>query len=473
MYDVMIIGAGVVGGMIARELSRFEISVLIVEKESDVAMGATRANSGIVHAGFDAKVGSLKAKLNVRGSEMMEDVCQRLGVKYKRNGSMVIGFGEEDERVLCELLARGEANGVNGLSLLSGDGARAIEPALSENVTAALLAESGGIVCPYELCVAAIGNAMDNGVELMTDFQVTKIDMDGDCYTVYSGKRSVRARYLINSAGLYSDEMASLLGITDFKVTPRRGEYMLLDKACGGLISHTIFRTPTKMGKGILISPTVDGNILLGPTSVDIGDKESRATTNDGIQKIIREARENVPKIDTGMVITSFSGLRSTGNTGDFIIRRDGRAIHLIGIESPGLTASVAIGEYVLDMLRDTSLLKKKKDHFIDKRRPMHRFRAASIEEKNEIIKSDPSYGKIVCRCESISEGEIIEAIRTNPKPRDLDGVKRRTRAQMGRCQGGFCSPTVAELLAKELKIPMEEVTKFGGGSKIVVVKTK
>ena len=448
-------------------------SVGIVEKENDVAMGATKANSAIVHAGFDAKEGSLKAKLNVRGSEMMEEVCQKLGVKYKRNGSLVIGFTDEDKKMLESLLTRGECNGVKGLRLISGDEARALEPALSEEVTAALHAPTGAIVCPYELAVSAIGNAMDNGAELNLNFEVTKIEETEDGFTLWSGDKSISTRYLINSAGIYSDDVAKLLGTEGYKITPRRGEYMLLDKECGSTVSHTIFRTPTKMGKGILVTPTVDGNLLVGPTSVDIDDKENKATTDEGFAKIMREARENVPAIKLGKVITSFTGLRSTGNTGDFVIEKKGRAINLVGIESPGLTASVAIGEYVLEMLSDTDLLNTKKEGFIETREPMHFFREASIEEKNEMIKKDKSYGKIVCRCEGVSEGEILAAIRTNPRPTDLDGVKRRTRSQMGRCQGGFCSPTIAELISRELGIPMERITKFGGSSNIVVGKTK
>lgn len=473
MYDVVIIGAGVVGGMIARELSRYEISVCIVEKENDVGMGATRANSAIVHAGFDAKEGSLKASLNVRGSEMMEQACRELGVKYKRNGSMVVGFNDEDKGALVELFERGRRNGVLGLRLISGDEAVAIEPALSERVVAALYAPTGAIVCPYELCVAAIGNAMDNGAELVLNFPVTGIKKCEEGFSVCSGEREIKARYLINSAGLFSDEIASLLGITEYSVHPRRGEYMLLDRACGNIVSHTIFRTPTKMGKGILISPTVDGNLILGPTSVDIDDKQDLSTSDEGFAKIIKEARENIPSIQTNKVITSFTGLRSAGNTGDFIIERHGNAIHLIGIESPGLTASPAIGEYVIRLLRDTHIFARKKENYIAKRAPMHGFRDASIEEKNETIKKDKSYGKIVCRCEGVSEGEILAAIRANPCPTDLDGVKRRTRAQMGRCQGGFCSPYIIELLSRELEIPMEKITKFGGGSNIVLGETK
>jgi len=473
MFDVVIIGGGVVGAMIARELSKYEMSLCILEKESDVAMGASKANSAIVHAGFDAKEGSIKAKLNVEGSEMMETVCSELGVKYRRNGSLVIGFTEEDKSVLSELLVRGNKNGVKGLSLLTGEEAREIEPSLSEKVTAALYAPTGAIVCPYELTLAGIGLAMDNGAELKLRFEVKKIERDTDGYTVYSDNSSVKGRYIINSAGLYSDEIARVLGDKEVSVHPRRGEYMLLDKECGGLVTHTIFRTPSKMGKGILVTPTVDGNLLLGPTSLDIEDKEDKSTTDEGFKKILEQAKENVPSLRPNKVITSFTGLRSVGNTGDFIIKTFGNAVNLVGIESPGLTASPAIAKYVVNILKDIGLSLKLKNDYIKSRAPMHAFREASVEEKNAIIKRDKSYGKIICRCEGITEGEILSAIRTNPRPCDLDGVKRRTRAQMGRCQGGFCSPYIIELLAKEMNIPIEEVTKLGGKSVVVKGRTK
>ena len=474
MYDVVVIGGGVVGGMIARTLTRYKLSVCIVEKENDVSMGATKANSAIVHAGFDAKEGSLKALLNVRGSQMMKQVTDELGVKYKNNGSLVIGFNDDDRATVEELCKRGTTNGVEGLEVIDRDRLVELEPNIGDGATCALYAPTGAIVCPYELTIAAIGNAMDNGAKLKLNFEVKEIVQIDGGYWVKSDNDSVKTRIVINAAGLYADKIAMLAGDKSFKVHPRRGEYILLDKECGGLVSHTIFRTPSKMGKGILVSPTVDGNLLLGPTSVDMEDKENKATTAEGFAKIIKEANENVAKLPLNKTITSFCGLRSVGDSGDFIITSPFRGfINVAGIESPGLSASPAIAEYVADMIKQAGYELEENADFNPIRKPMHYFRDATIEQKNEIIKNDSSYGKIVCRCETVTEGEILEAIRTNPRPNDLDGVKRRTRAQMGRCQGGFCMPYIVELLAKERSIPYDAVTKCGGNSVINVSKTK
>ena len=474
MFDVAIIGAGVVGAMMARKLAAYNLKICILEKENDVAMGATRANSAIVHAGFDAKEGSLKAKLNVIGSEMMEQVAKELGVSYKRNGSLVVGFNEEDRAMLEELLKRGRKNGVKGLSLLSGEEVMRLEPNISPKVTCALHAPTGAIICPYELTVQTIGNAMDNGAELICNFKVEDIRKGVDGFEILSAGRSVQTRFVINAAGLYADEIAKMVGDDSFTIHPRRGEYILLDKECGGLVSHTIFRTPSKMGKGILVSPTVDGNLLTGPTSEDITDKSDKSTTAEGFAKVIQEVTENISGIAFNKTITSFCGLRAVGSTGDFMIHspRPG-FINLAGIESPGLTASPAIALYAAELLREQGLVLSEKTSYNPYRESMHVFRQASIEEKNEIIKKDSSYGMIICRCEGVTEGEILHAIRTNPKPRDLDGVKRRTRAQMGRCQGGFCSPYIIELLAKECGVPFTEVTKSGGASYMITGRTK
>ncbi|MBQ8174715.1 MAG: NAD(P)/FAD-dependent oxidoreductase [Clostridia bacterium] len=476
MFDVAIIGGGVVGGMIARTLSAYNLHICILEKERDVAMGATKANSAIVHAGFDAKEGSLKARLNVRGSEMMEQVTRELGVKYRRNGSLVIGFNGEDKKHLEELLVRGNENGVKGLRLLDRDEVQALEPNISESVTCALHAPTGAIVCPYELCIAAIGNAMDNGAALYRDFAVSSIKRTENGYEIsrYNGE-TVFARYIVNAAGVFADEIARMAGDFSFSIHPRRGEYVLLDKECGGTVSHTIFRTPSKMGKGILVSPTVDNNLLLGPTSVDMEDKEEKETTAEGLALVMREASENLKiPVPFGKSITSFCGLRAVGNTGDFIINvHDGRFVNVAGIESPGLSASPAIAEYVLGLLTKHGLCLEKKADYNPIREPKHAFREASIEEKNAIIEKDPTYGRIICRCEQVTEGEILDAIRSNPTALDIDGVKRRTRSGMGRCQGGFCGPYVMELLAREYGTSMECVTKMGGGSVMVVGKTK
>ena len=474
-YDVAVIGAGVVGGMIARTLSAFKQSICILEKNHDVAMGASCANSAIVHAGFDAKEGSLKAKLNVKGSEMMEKVCRELGVKYKNNGSLVIGFNDEDLETVKSLYTRGVANGVKNLKVVDSEELHRIEPNVSKNATCALWAPTGSIVCPYELTIASVGNAMDNGAALELDFDVTAIKDNGSEYEITSADgKKVYATYIINAAGVYSDAIAKLVGDDSFTVHPRRGEYVLLDKECGNLVSHTIFRTPSKMGKGILVSPTVDGNLLTGPTSVDMEDKEDKSTTAEGLGRVMKEAIENVDGVMFNKTITSFCGLRAVGSTGDFIINMpNARFVNVAGIESPGLSSAPAIGEYVVELLTNAGVKFESNPNYNPLRPAAHAFREASLEEKNEIIKKDPSYGRIICRCETVSEGEILAAIRTNPKPRDLDGVKRRTRAQMGRCQGGFCSPYIVELLAKEMNVPYEAVTKFGGDSYINIGKTK
>ncbi len=474
MYDVVIIGAGVVGGVLARELSRYDVKICILDKERDVAMGASKANSGIVHAGFDAKPGSLKAQLNVRGAKLMPKLAQELGVKYINNGAIVIGFNQEDYLTIKDLYERGITNGVEKLEILNKEKLKKIEPNISEEVTCALYAPTSSIICPYELTIASVGNAMDNGTELKLDFNVEKIEETATGYVVKSDIDSVEGRFVINAAGLYSDAVAEMVGDNSISIKPRSGEYMLLDKECGHIVKQTVFRTPSKMGKGILVSPTVDGNLLLGPTSTDVEDKTDKKTTLAGLNEVITSAKEDVANIPFGKVITSFTGLRAHGNTDDFIINSPKHGfVNAAGIESPGLTASPAIAEYIIDILKKQGLVMNKKEGFNPIRKAMHAFREADIKEKNEIIKKDPSFGKVVCRCETVTEGEILQAIRTNPKPTDLDGVKRRTRAQMGRCQGGFCSPYVTELLAKELSVPYESVTKFGGKSIVNIRKTK
>ena len=475
MFDFVVIGAGVVGGMVARALSAYDTSVCILEAKSDVSLGATRANSAIVHAGFDAKEGSLKAKLNVRGSEMMEEVARELGVKYKKNGSLVVGFDDADRQTLMELKLRGEKNGVKGLRVIEREELLSLEKNIGEGVTSALYAPTGAIICPYELCMAAVGNAMDNGAELKRCFEVVKIEKAPNGYAVYSkaGER-VDAKWVINCAGIFSDEVAAMVGDTSFSVKARRGEYMLLDKECGSTVSHTIFRCPSKMGKGILVSPTVDGNLLVGPTAEDINSKENTATTAEGLATVKKQAGEQVFGINFGKVITSFSGLRSTGSTGDFIINvpKDG-FINVAGIESPGLTSAPAIAEYIVELLAQRRALPSKKEGFNPIRKPMHYFSSLSDDEKNAIIEKHPEYAHVICRCEIVTEGEILEAIRTNPRPTDVDGVKRRTRASMGRCQGGFCTPYIIDLLAREMGVDYADITKFGGKSKINLGKTK
>ena len=474
IYDVAIIGAGIVGSMCAFHLSKYKLNIAVLEAGIDVASGTTRANSAIIHAGYDANEGSLKAKLNVKGSLMVEPIAKQLGVHYKRCGSLVIGFNEQDLDHLNRLLVRGKKNGVLGLEIIDEKRLHQMEPNVSKEAKYALYAPTAGIVCPYDLAYATCENACTNGADFFFEYKVDKIEKVGLSFSLYAKEKCVRAKYVVNCAGLYADEIAGLISEKlPFEIIPRRGEYMLLDKECGSLVSHTIFRCPSKMGKGILVSPTVDGNLLLGPTATDIEDKEDKSVTAEGYAQIISRAGDNVSGIPFGKVITSFCGLRAVGSTGDFIIKlRDG-VLTLGGIESPGLTSAPAIAEYVEELLRDSGVEMIEKSDYEPRRRPSHAFNNMTLEEKNEVIKRDPRYGRIVCRCEGITEGEIVDAIHTNPGARDVDGIKRRTRSGMGRCQGGFCSPIVVQIIARELGIPFEEVTKFGKGSTINYGKTK
>ncbi len=475
MYDVAVIGAGVIGGAIARELMRFELSVCILEKENDVAMGATKANSAIVHAGFDAKEGSMKAKMNVRGSKIMEQKAKELDVKYQNNGSLVIGYNEEDRKTLEELFTRGTKNGVEKLALLSGDEARALEPNLNQNVTCALHAPTGAIICPYELAVACVGNAMDNGAALLRNFEVKSITRsDNGSFCIASDSEEVHASYIVNAAGLHADVIAKLAGDDSFSIHPRKGEYVLLDKSVKTPVAHTIFTTPTKMGKGILVSPTVDNNTILGPTSVDMEDKENKNTTSEGLRTVLSSVSDMVAGVPLNTSITSFCGLRAVGNTGDFIINNPEHGfVNAAAIESPGLSSAFAIAEEVIGLLENDGLQLTENKDFSPYRKSYHHFSKLSNSEKNEIIKKDKSFGRIICRCEQVTEGEILEAIRRNPAATDVDGVKRRTRSGMGRCQGGFCSTFVVELLAKEQNKDFGDITKFGGDSKMSLGRTK
>lgn len=475
MFDVVVIGGGVIGGLILRELTKYQLNICMLEKEGDVAMGESKANSGIVHAGFDAPVGSLKAKFNVEGNKMMGVVCAVLGVKFRRNGSLVVAFSKEEMEILHDLKVRGEENGVHGLEIIDQAQLRQMEKNISDEAVAALYAPTGGIVCPYELTIAAIGNAMDNGAKLMTNFEVSAIEKTGDGYIVKSSDgQTVDAKLVINCAGLYSGKIAEMVGDTDIKIGARKGEYILLDRESGDFVSHTLFFTPTKLGKGILITQTVDNNILLGPTAEEGNDNTE--TSANGLSFVIEKARKMCKNLPLFNTITSFAGVRAYASKQDFIIEESKNAkgvIHCAGIESPGLTASPAIAKYVVEGLVGALMPLTKKEKFNGVRKPDYFFKNLSIEEKNEIIKKDPSYGKIVCRCEQVTEGEILRAIRENPPARDIDGVKRRTRSGMGRCQGGFCQPFVAELIAKEQGIALEEVTKSGKGSRLLMGVTK
>ena len=472
VYDVAIIGAGVIGAMTARELSRYRLKICMLERSNDVAAGASRANSGIVHGGYDPEPGTLKAEMNIRGVEKLFRAAEELHVPCIRNGSMICAFGAEEEPAVHELYERGLENGVKDLRVLSGDEARELEPELSDEVSLVLHVPTAGIICPYKLTIAAAGNAMDNGAELRRNFAVCEAKKDGDIFRLRAESgETVEARFVVNCAGAYSDRVAALFGDCDFTIIPRAGEYLLLDKAEGGRVRHTIFQVPSAAGKGILVSPTVDGNLLTGPTAAAVETPENTEITPEGIAIVKSLSARSVPGVMFSKVITSFSGVRASEKGGDFIIRTSDRVpglVHAAAIDSPGLTSCVAIAERVTELLSGTGLVLEKNEDFNGNRPDTEAFRHMSDEEKDAFIRENPDYGRIICRCEGISEGEIRDAVRRAPGARDVDSVKRRTRAGMGRCQGGFCMPHVMRIIAEETGIPEEQVTKKGPGSHIL-----
>ncbi len=471
MYDVCIIGAGVTGSSIARELSKYDLKTIVVERGTDVCEGTSKANSGIVHAGFDAEPGTLKAKLNREGNERMEQLSKDLDFSFKRNGSMVICEEESGMETLKKLLANGEKNGVKNMKIITGDEARAKEPNLSKKVIAALDVPMGGIVCPFELTIALAENACVNGVEFAFDNEVKDIKKSIDCYKVITSKQEISAKVVINAAGVYADKIHSMVSTTPMKITARRGQYCLYDKQTGKMVSRTIFQLPSRLGKGVLFTPTVHGNLLIGPTAEDIEDKEGTNTTAEGMNYARTKAAESVENMPAGrMMITSFSGLRAHEAGDDFIIREASDAenfVDVAGIESPGLSCAPVIGEYVANIVLPKFNPSEKKD-FVAKREGIKHINSLPVEERERLIKENPAYSVIVCRCEMITEGEILDAIHRPLGAKTMDGIKRRTRAGMGRCQAGFCTPRTMELISKELNIPMEEILKSGRNSHVL-----
>ena len=475
MYDVIIIGAGVSGAAVARELSRYKVNACVIEKEEDVCCGTSKANSAIVHAGYDAAAGSLMAKLNVRGNQMMEQLSKDLDFPFKKNGSLVVCLSEEDMPKLQALYDRGVANGVPELRILNREELRAMEPNISDDAYAALYAPTAGIVCPFNLNIAMAENACVNGVEFKFDTEVTGLHPIEGGWAIETNQGTFETKYVVNAAGVYADRLHNMVSAKKIHITPRRGDYCLLDKTAGNLVSKTIFALPGKFGKGILVAPTVHGNLILGPTAIDIEDKEGTNTTREGLDQVIAKCGMNVKNIPMRSVITSFAGLRAHEDGHEFLIGEleDAKGfIDCAGIESPGLTSSPAIGEMVAEILREKLNLEKN-ENFVATRKGVLDPDSLSKEERIELIRKNPAYGNIICRCEMITEGEILDAIHRPLGAKSLDGVKRRTRAGMGRCQAGFCSPRTMEILARERHVSMFDITKSGGESKIVVGTNK
>lgn len=475
MYDVVIIGAGVSGAAVAREVSHYTANVLVLERCEDVCCGTSKANSAIVHAGYDAHTGSLMARLNVRGSQMMEELSKELDFPYRRNGSMVLCMAEEDRPHLQTLLERGVANGVEGLRIIEREEILRREPNVSPDVVAALDVPTGAIVCPFGLNIAMAENAAVNGVTFQFDTTVTGFTAGEEGWTVHTDKGDVTARCVVNAAGVYADRLHNMVSAKKLHITPRRGDYYLLDKAAGEVAHATLFQLPGKFGKGVLVSPTVHGNTIVGPTAIDIEDKDSTATTREGLDQVAQKAAISVPGIPLRQTITSFAGLRAHEDGGEFIIGEVSDApgfFDCAGIESPGLSSSPAIGEMVAGLLKEKLGLSPRPD-FVAKRKGIVNPQTLSFEERQALIRENPAYGRVICRCETVTEGEIVDAITRPLGARSLDGVKRRTRAGMGRCQGGFCGPRVMEIIARETGMDLSEITKCGGHSRMVVGKTK
>lgn len=477
MYDVLIIGGGVIGCSIARELSKYCLKVCLVEKNNDIASGSSRANSAIVHAGYDCRVGSLMAELNVKGNQMYTQVCSELDVPFRQVGSFVLAFNGEEEQELLHLYHQGQENNVPGLQIISQKEIHLLEPRISKNVIAALWAPTGGITCPYELTIALAESAAMNGVDIYLDYEVTNIVHHHDKgFMIYNKNRCLSSTYIINAAGLYCDLISSILHAEEFKITARKGEYLLLDHSEGEIIQKVLFQTPGPMGKGVLVTPTVDGNLLIGPTAKDQDDKEDTSTTDQGIDDIKKLSKISVPDIDLSKVITSFAGIRAVSSTGDFIIQPSYKIdglIQVAGICSPGLTSAPAIAVMVVGILRSKGLVLEANAAYRPYRKRMKPFKMMNLEERQQAIKTNPAYGHIICRCEMVSEAEILSALHGFVPAESIDGIKRRTRAGMGRCQGGFCSTKIMEIIAKEKNITLSEIVKSENQSWIVNNKIK
>ncbi|WP_251859984.1 NAD(P)/FAD-dependent oxidoreductase [Clostridium sp. Marseille-Q2269] len=471
MFDVTIIGSGVTGAAVARELSKYNLKTCVVEKEVDVASGTSKANSGIVHAGEDPIPGTFKARMNVRGNEMFDKLQEEIDFPFKRNESLVLCFDQKDIPQLEQLRQRGLKNGLpDTMEILNREEALKLEPNLSEYVAAALRLPTGGIVSPYEFNIALAESAAMNGVEFKFETQIIDIEKTEGKYILKTSKGNIETKVVVNAAGVFGDKINNMVSDNKYHITARKGEYLLFDKVVGDMVKRTIFQLPTKMGKGVLVTPTADGNLLLGPTSVDVEEKDNFETTREGLDTVVEKAKFSIKEIPMRQVITSFAGLRAHEENSDFIIGEPKDAknfINAIGIESPGLTSAPAIGEYIREIIVEKFNPEENKD-FDPIRKDIPKFREMTNEERREIIKKNPHYGKIVCRCEVVTEGEIRDAIRRPLGARTLDGIKRRTRAGMGRCQSGFCSNKIVEILAEELNIKRNEVTKFGGNSKIL-----
>ena len=471
MYDVIIIGAGIVGCSTAYYLSQYDLKVAVLEACNDVSMGTTRANSAIIHAGYDPEPGTLMARHNVKGALMIRELCRRLDVPYNQCGALVVGFDEKDMETIQTLYERGLANGVEFLKILSREETHDLEPQLSADVQGALLAPTSAIVSPWELALALMEVAVENGVELKLNNKVEAISKSDEVFTVKTSEGEYKSRYVVNAAGINSDVIHEMIGQKEFTITRTKGEYYLLDKSEGNRVSHTIFQCPSKVGKGVLVSPTVHGNLIVGPNAED---SDNTDTTYEGLQFVRKTAVRSVPFISFGDNIRNFAGIRAKNDRGDFIVEESHSVLgfyNIAGIMSPGLSSAPSLALEAVDWLKGKMDLHKKAEY--KETRKKVRFNQLDEEEKNELIRKDPRYGRIICRCETVTEGEIVEAIHGVIPAVSIDAVKRRCNAGMGRCQGGFCGGKVAEILVRERGISPLDVLQNQRGTNILVRELK
>ena len=475
LYDVAVIGAGVSGCAVARELARYDARVCVIEKDEDVCSGTSKANSAIVHAGFDAQPGSLMARLNVEGNRLMYEWAKDLNFGVIPVGSLVVCVSEESRAGLQELLERGLTNGVPDLRIVEREELQAMEPNISDEAVAALYAPTGGIVDCFGLTIALAENAVANGVEFVFNSPVTDVSRDGDVWRLTVGDKVVRARAVVNAAGVYADQIHNLVAEPNdqLSIVARKGEYYLLDNTVGDYVRHTVFMLPTAMGKGVLVSPTVHGNLIVGPTATDVDDKEATDTTAEGLADVVAKCSLTVKNVPLRESITNFAGLRAHQQAHDFVIGEVAGApcfFDCAAIESPGLTSAPAIGCMLAQMIGDRLGLSKKGEGEFDPTRPgMVNLAIASFEEWAELCRQDPAYGNVICRCCRVSEAQIVDAIHRNPAATSLDAIKRRTGAMMGRCQGGFCTPKIMEILERELGMDPLDIAKNAKGSELLV----
>lgn len=472
MYDVAIIGSGITGSACAYFLSKYRLKIAVIEKNNDVCCGTTKANSAIIHAGYDPHPETLMAKLNVKGSAMAKEICAKLDVPYNQIGSLVVAFSEEEAKTVEELFERGNANGVPDLKILNREELKEAEPMISDEALCALYAPSAAIVNPWEYGLAMAETAVRNGAEVLLESEVTSIKKENGVFKITAGEKEIEAKYVINASGVNCDDVHNMIAPPKFRVIPSAGEYYLLDKSEGKRARHVIFQCPNKDGKGVLVSPTVHGNLIVGPNA-DPRDKDDTSTKTRCLDFVREKAVKSVPSINFRENIRNFTGVRAATDIDDFIIEFACEGfLDLAGIKSPGLSAAPAIAELAVKMLGESGLVLEEKESFTDERTHL-RFKHLSDEEKNNAVKKNSAYGRVICRCETITEGEIIDALNSPIPPVSLDGIKRRAGTGMGRCQGGFCGPKVLEIMAKYKNEPFEAVLQDNTGSVILTGKTK